>query len=73
MISISRTRAENHFAAIEKRQQAALSVHEEAALAARQNTARLKALRLARDAKELANCPAKKIGTKGAATKRLRD
>lgn len=73
MISISRTRAENHFAAIEKRQQAALSVHEEAALAARQKTARLKALRLARDSGELADISAKKSGAKVPATKRLQD
>lgn len=64
MISISRTRAENRFATIERRQQAALSEQEETARMISENTVRLKALRLAKEAKNLANAPAKKTRTK---------
>lgn len=52
MISISRTRAENRFAAIEKSQQKALNEQEEKALKISENTLRLKALRLAAEAKK---------------------
>ena len=50
MISIARTRAENRFAALEKRQQVVLSEHEETARTISENTARLRALRLAKEA-----------------------
>lgn len=70
MISISRTRAENRFAAIEKRQQAVLNEREEAARALSANTARLKALRLAKEAADLANTPAKKSSSKKAPAKK---
>ena len=63
-ISVSRTRAENRFAAIEKRQQKVLSEQEETARAISENTARLKALRLAKEAKDLADGPVKKIRKK---------
>jgi hypothetical protein len=60
LISIARTRAEERFATIEKRQQAALSEQEEAARKISENTARLRALRLAKDAKKLTDSPTKK-------------
>lgn len=60
MISISKTRAETRFDAIEKRQQVVLSEQEETARAVSANTARLKALRLAREAKFLAAASKKK-------------
>lgn len=49
MINATRARAEARFAQIERRQQTALSEQEEAAKARRDNSERLKALRLARD------------------------
>lgn len=64
MISISRTRAENRFAAIEKSQQKAINEQEEKALRISENTARLKALRLAKEAADLAENPTKKSGSK---------
>lgn len=70
MISISRARAEDCFAAIEKRQPAGLNAHEEAARAISENTTRLRALRLAKEAAELANKPAKKSGSKKTAPMR---
>ena len=60
MISISRTRAENRFAAIEKSQKKALGVQEEATNKVRENTARLKKLRLAKEAAIIADEEAKK-------------
>lgn len=54
MISAARTRAESNFAALEKRQQKVLSEQEEAARAVSENTARLKALRLAKEAQDRA-------------------
>lgn len=53
MISISRKKAENRFAAIEKRQQTALSAQEEAARARDEKTARLRSARLATEAAKL--------------------
>jgi len=70
MISISRTRAEGRFAAIEKRQQAGLSAQEETARAISEKTARLKALRLAKEATDLANKPAKRSSPKKRAARR---
>jgi len=52
MISATRLRAESRFAEIERRQQKALSEQEEEALAIAENTARLKALRLEREAND---------------------
>ena len=69
MISISRTRAENRFAAIEKRQKEVLTEQEETARMVSENTARLKALRLAKEANDLANSPPKKTGAKKSAAK----
>lgn len=50
MISISRKRAENRFAAIEESQKKALSEQEELALKVSEKTARLKTLRLVKEA-----------------------
>ena len=52
MISALRTRAENRFAALEKRQLKVLSEQEEAERSINENTARLKALRLAKEAED---------------------
>ncbi len=54
MISASRARAENRFAALEKRQLKVLSEQEEAERAISENTARLRALRLAKEAEDRA-------------------
>lgn len=54
MISASRTHAERHFTATEKRQKKALSGQEEAARVVNEKTNRLKALRLAKEAKDQA-------------------
>lgn len=70
MISILRTRAENRFAAIEKSQQKAINEQEEKARKVSENTARLKALRLAKEAKDLAAGSPKSAGTKKRSTKR---
>ena len=59
MISAVRTQAENRFAALEKRQTRVLSEHEEAERAVDENTARLRALRLAKEAEDRAAKPAK--------------
>ncbi len=59
MISASRSHAENRFAAMEKRQHKALSEQEVAERAINENTARLKALRLAKEAKDRAERPTK--------------
>jgi hypothetical protein len=64
MISISRTRSENRNATIKRRQQQVLSEQAEAARELSENTARLKALRLAREAKSASETPAKKIRVK---------
>lgn len=64
MISISRTRAENRFAAIEKSQQKALDEQQEKAQKISENTARLKALRLAKEATDLEAGNTKKPGSK---------
>lgn len=71
MISISRTRAENRFAAIEKRQQEVLSDQEEAARKISENTTRLRALRFAKEAMDLADSPTKKFSAKKRAAKRI--
>ena len=63
MVSASRLRAENRFAAIEKRQKKVLSEQEEAVRAVNENTARLKALRLAKEAKDRAEKLAEAVGT----------
>ena len=53
MSSNTRTRAEMSFAAIEKRIRPVLSVQDEAARIVREKSARLKALRLIKEAKAL--------------------
>lgn len=52
MISIAKMKAEERLAAVQKSQKAALSEQEEKALKVRENTARLKAQRLAKEATE---------------------
>ncbi len=59
MISAVRSHAENRFAALEKRQLKVLSEQEEAERAVDENTARLRALRLAKEAEDRAKKPAK--------------
>ena len=59
MVSASRSHAENRFAALEKRQLKVLSEQEEAERAINENTARLRALRLAKEAEDRAAKPAK--------------
>ena len=59
MISASRNHAENRFAALEKRQLKVLSEQEEAEREINENMARLKALRLAKEAEDRAEKPAK--------------
>jgi len=59
MISASRGHAENRFAALEKRQLKVLSEQEEAERAINENTARLRALRLAKEAEDRAVKPGK--------------
>jgi hypothetical protein len=54
MISISRQRSEDRFAAIERYKQKALSEKREETQRIAEKTARLKALRLAREAEERA-------------------
>lgn len=71
MISISRTHAENRFSAIEKRQQKALSEQEEKTLKIAENTARLKTLRLAKEAADLADAATPKTAAKKPAKKRV--
>lgn len=71
MINISRAHAENRFAAIERLRKETLSEQEEMARKIRKNTARLKALRLARDTADLTDSPPKKTGAKKRATKRV--
>ncbi len=67
MISASRARAESRFSEIERRQQKALSEQQQAMNAVDANTARLKALRLAkaaadeREAEELKQSRAAKL------------
>ena len=65
MVSISKMKAEERLAAIQKSQKAALSEHEEETLKTRQNTARLRAQRLAKEnADQKSPTPKKKRGTK---------
>ncbi len=71
MISISRTNAENRFAAIEKAQQKALGEQEEIALKIRKNTTHLKSLRLAKEAADLRDPTTNKNGTKKPAAKHI--
>jgi hypothetical protein len=59
MISAKRSQAENRFAALERRQLKVLNEHEEAERAVDENTARLRALRLAKEAEDRAAKPAK--------------
>ena len=59
MISAVRSPAENRFAVLEKRQLKVLSEQEEAEVAIDENTARLRALRLAKEANNRAAKPAK--------------
>lgn len=59
MISAARTRAEKRFASMEKRQKRALSEQEEIAQAVAAKTARLKALRLAKEINDRAEKLAK--------------
>ncbi len=60
MVSISKTKAAERLAAVQKSQKAALSEAEEEALKVRENMARLKALRIAREAADQATDSAKK-------------
>ncbi|SNZ19120.1 hypothetical protein SAMN06265368_2200 [Cohaesibacter gelatinilyticus] len=60
MVSISKTKAAKRLAAVQKSKKAALSETEEEALKVRENMARLKALRLAKEAADQAIDPAKK-------------
>ncbi|HEY4202861.1 MAG TPA: hypothetical protein VGM83_20100 [Devosiaceae bacterium] len=60
MISAIRLRAETRFAEIEKRQQRALNEQEQISRAVDENTARLKALRLAKEARERLEAEAKR-------------
>ena len=53
MRKINRTQAEQRFATIEKRQSAILSEHEVANVELRKKTAKLKALRLLKEAQEI--------------------
>lgn len=71
MASQLRTKAEERFAAIEKARQTILSEHEEAAQKIAENTARLRALRLAKEAKDLAESPEKKTVAKKKAVRRI--
>ncbi len=71
MISISRTNAENRFAAIEKTRQKALGEQEEIALKIRKKTAHLKSLRFAKEAADLRDTTTNKNGTKKRAAKRI--
>jgi len=71
MISISRTNAENRFAAIEKTRQKALGEQEEIALKIRKKTAHLKSLRLAKEAADLRDTTTNKKGSKKRAAKRI--
>ncbi|WP_415155230.1 hypothetical protein [Maritalea sp.] len=52
MISILRTRAEERFAAIERTKKVTLSERQEKEMKTSENTARLKALRLAKETQE---------------------
>ncbi len=71
MISISRTNAENRFAAIEKTRQKALGEQEEIALKIRKKTAHLKSLRLAKEAADMRDTATNKNGTKEQVAKRI--
>jgi hypothetical protein len=53
MRKVTRTQAETRFSVIEKRQQSILNERNEAAADVRKNTAKLKALRLRREAENL--------------------
>lgn len=64
-----RTRAEDRLAAISKAQKEALNEREARAAAISKNTARLKALRLAKEAADLAEKPAKKPAARKRAAK----
>ena len=59
MISAKRSQADNRFAALEKRQLKVLSEREEAERVVDENTARLRALRLAKEAEDRAAKPAR--------------
>jgi len=71
MISILRTNAENHFAAIEKTRQKELGEQEEIALKVRKKTAHLKSLRLAKEAADLRDTTTIKNDTKKRTAKRF--
>ena len=64
MISASRTHAESVFTASKKHQKKALSAQEEAARAINEKTTRLKALRLAKQAKDRVEKLAVQAGTR---------
>lgn len=68
-MSTSRTRAEDRLAAISKIQKETLNEREAKAAAISKNTARLKALRLAKEAEDLAKKPAKKPSPRKRAAK----
>ncbi|TLP48133.1 MULTISPECIES: hypothetical protein [Cohaesibacter] len=60
MIKISRNHAEERFAATRKKQKAVLSEEQEKVLKQRENTARLKALRLEKEAADAKDAADKK-------------
>jgi len=60
MIKISRNHAEERFAATRKKQKAALSEEQEKVMKQRENTARLKALRLEKEASDAKDAADKK-------------
>ncbi len=74
MVETPRSKAEQRFASLEKRVQTAMAEQEQLAEARRKNTARLRELRLAKEADEAADkaaaAPArKKPASKGKTTK----
>ncbi|SDR01509.1 hypothetical protein [Pseudovibrio sp. Tun.PSC04-5.I4] len=60
MLSISKTRAKDRFAAIEKSQKKALDEGEEKAMKVSEKTSRLKAIRLAKETLDKEQSPLKK-------------
>jgi hypothetical protein len=71
MISNTRTLAEKSFAALKKHQTPDLNEQDEATRIVREKSARLKALRLVKEATNLADGPKKKLGAATRAIKRL--
>ena len=69
MINASRARAESHFAALAQRQDRALLEVKEQSRVVDENTARLRALRLAKEASTPAPTPVKRAKRQSAAAK----